>query len=355
MSPITTTTITTLEAFQQLQIAWNQMVVDPMNSFDWNFAWWKSFQSTGALHIIKFEQDGEIIGIAPFFVDRWYGVSRLRFIGSGKTCTDYVDLVCRPEHQDSLDDVLADYLRNSAIAVIELEGTRQERLALKLKSLLQDDFRSDHRVIEPTWVMDLPDSWDAFMKSVKSSMRRKLRKADKRLASGECELLSTADNLPLEEGFETFRDLHQLRFVSKGEPGVFSDQNFESFLKEVLPCLAEKGQAEIVLMKYHEQTIGAHFYLIAESGYQYYQSGYSPDHMKLEPGHLMFTAMVKRAILRGDRTYDFLRGNEPYKAMWGAKPSDLKKLRLISRRFIPSTVAACVNNARKLTERKRST
>ena len=74
--------------------------------------------------------------------------------------------------------------------------------------------------------------------------------------------------------------------------------------------------------------------------------------MKLEPGHLLFTEMVKRAILRGDTRFDFLRGNEPYKEFWEARPHGQKKLRMISKRTMPRMIAKFIETSRRMVRGK---
>lgn len=52
-----------------------------------------------------------------------------------------------------------------------------------------------------------------------------------------------------------------------------------------------------------------------------------PEKSKLEPGHLMIAFAVRRAIEQQRNMIDFLRGNQPYKAYWGADPSRKCSLR----------------------------
>jgi CelD/BcsL family acetyltransferase involved in cellulose biosynthesis len=58
-----------------------------------------------------------------------------------------------------------------------------------------------------------------------------------------------------------------------------------------------------------------------------FQTGMDPDLRELEPGHMMVAASLRSALTGGYRTYDLLRGDEPYKALWGARPEPLRRLR----------------------------
>ena len=147
--------------------------------------------------------------------------------------------------------------------------------------------------------------------------------------------------------------LHTLRFESKGEPGVFADPQFESFLRSAVLDFDRDGKCEIIIASQNGRAIAAQLYFDSADGFQMYQSGYDPDAMKLEPGHLLFTAMVRKAINRGDSHFDFLRGNEPYKEYWGAKPHVQNKLRMVAKKFVPTVIAKGVEIGRNTLRRNK--
>ena len=63
----------------------------------------------------------------------------------------------------------------------------------------------------------------------------------------------------------------------------------------------------------------------------YYNAGVDPDARDLSPGVLMVHAYVSRALARGVRQMDFLRGDEPYKYEWGAHDEPIQRV-LVRRR-----------------------
>lgn len=342
--------IQSLEEFRKVQEIWDRFDVDPLNSFSWNLSWWNAFQAEGELHIIKFERAGVIVGFAPFYIDRWFGLTRLRFLATGDTCTDYVDVICAPEYYELCTYSLAEYVRSKNFDVVELDCTRNDRLALLLKQHLDGGYSFDHRAVEPTWRLALPDTWEEFKSQAKKSLRRKINKAVRKLESNEFSITSSTE-LPIEDAFETFRDLHTRRFESMGKPGVFADPKFETFLRTAVSDFDRDGKCEIVFASHKGKAIASQLYLDSSNGFQLYQSGYDPDSMKLEPGHLLFTSMVRKAIERGDSYFDFLRGNEPYKEYWGAEPHAQNKLRMVAKKVLPTVVAKIVETGRSVFRR----
>ena len=330
--------ITTTQQFLELKESWEKLTTEPLRSFSWHASWWKSFGDSLQLHTYCYIVDGETVGIAPFFVDRWMGQSRLRFIGSGVTCTDYVDVIAKPEFKDEFINAIADAIGTSkTVTMLELEGVSGVDSEGSLSGSFQPFWQYESE-LDPTWVIALPPTWEEFQKSSKKSLRRKIKKAQKRLDKGEVVVRSTQEGLEPAFAFETLVELHQQRFVSKGAPGAFADPRFTSFLQAAARELIQQDKAEITVGFFEDRPFVAQFYLFGESGPQLYQAGASVDSMSLEPGHLMITHAVQKAIAAGHKELDLLRGSEAYKIYWGAKPQKLLTVRCVSRSILPTFV-----------------
>jgi CelD/BcsL family acetyltransferase involved in cellulose biosynthesis len=78
--------------------------------------------------------------------------------------------------------------------------------------------------------------------------------------------------------------------------------------------------------------MAADYALVGEQVWYGYQGGLDPAFLPLEPGRLGFIATLQCAIERRVVAYDFLRGNEPYKAHFGAEPRPTVAVRVVSPR-----------------------
>lgn len=331
--------INSLQEFAGLKSAWSALTTEPLRSFEWHYAWWTAMGGDSQLQLYCLEQDGQTVGIAPFYRDHWFGQSRLRFIGSGQTCTDYAQLICAPGILGDFVDAIANAITaTGSLQMLELEGVCGRDPVWDFQRALSPSFWSYQSELEPTWVLDLPTSWAEFIKASRSSLRRKIRKAQDRISASNCSVQSTLDGLPFEEAFQSLVDLHQLRFVSKGEKGVFCNAKFTTFLRTATEVLCRDGRAEIIVISVDGRALVAGLYLLGSRGPQFYQSGLDIGRLDLEPGHLMFSFVVKRAVENGYTEFDFLRGNEPYKAFWGAEVRALSNVRLVARQAMPSAI-----------------
>jgi CelD/BcsL family acetyltransferase involved in cellulose biosynthesis len=61
-----------------------------------------------------------------------------------------------------------------------------------------------------------------------------------------------------------------------------------------------------------------------------YQSGLDPSYSSVEPGYQTNLAAIEYAIGEGFRYFDFLRGDEPYKARWSTTREPI-----VRRKYVP--------------------
>ena len=74
------------------------------------------------------------------------------------------------------------------------------------------------------------------------------------------------------------------------------------------------------------RRIAAEVHFEAGDRLMYYNAGTDPAARDLSPGVVMVERLVRRAIDRGLREVDFLRGDEPYKYEWGATDEPIQRI-----------------------------
>jgi CelD/BcsL family acetyltransferase involved in cellulose biosynthesis len=106
-------------------------------------------------------------------------------------------------------------------------------------------------------------------------------------------------------------------------PGCFASRAFAAFHRDVWKNLAATGQALIYWLEMEGTPIAVDYVLLSNETMCGYQSGVDPDHMSMQPGQLMNSTAIRAALESGYKTYDFLRGDEPYKAHLGAERHEM--------------------------------
>lgn len=337
--PMSVTLIDTISEWQFYESEWDRLTQGhPLHGQAWLRSWWESLgDEQGQLAIARIHAPEQTIGFAPFFVERSWKGTALRFLGSGAACTDYLDVFCRPDDAVSVAQALGQWLHSEScretlgpIDLIELEGHHANAPGVTALQdvLARQGWSEEISSLESCWVVDLPPTWDGYLTRLSPRGRRRAKIAIKSLQTEEMKFHVWDQHDDMVALWPAFVELHQKRRHQKGEPGCFAEGPFEQFLRRAAFRLVAIGQASLVAVQFKEHLIAAALQLHGRGCSFLYQTGMDSDYIKLEPGHLINALLLHSAQSAGIPEFDFLRGNEPYKARWGAYPVPLVRTRL---------------------------
>jgi CelD/BcsL family acetyltransferase involved in cellulose biosynthesis len=318
---------------------WERLTAShPLHGRAWLQAWWQAIGSnSGQLAILVVRHEQTLVGIAPFFVTHDWSGRTLRFLGSGVTCTDYLEIFHLPGWSTQVGRVLAAWLQSPTchqrwgrVELIELEGhvANAPGVAALQDALAQAGWSEELVALESCWVVPLPKQWDAYVAGLNHRGRRRARQAVRLREQGRVQLEVLRSPAEVERHWTDFIRLHQSRRHDKGEAGCFADKSFEQFLELAVHRLAQQNQVALVGLVHEQQWIAAALQLLGPEHRHLYQTGMDSQFIKLEPGHVINALMLQQTLGEGGTTFDFLRGNEPYKARWNAEPTPLVRTRL---------------------------
>jgi CelD/BcsL family acetyltransferase involved in cellulose biosynthesis len=168
-------------------------------------------------------------------------------------------------------------------------------------------------------VLALPASWDALLASLSAKHRheisRKLRRFEREAPDGRVAWETTPAGI--EARLDDFLALHRRSREGKAK---FMDARMERFFRGAIPALAARGGARLALLDLPAGPIAAFVTLEWDGTVGLYNSGFRPEHAALSPGVVLLSHVVRDAIDRGRRRFDFLRGEERYKFEFGPTP-----------------------------------
>jgi len=304
------TVFTDVEALEQERASWDQVAGDrSFFRYSWLMNWYEAMHAErDQIHVLVATDDqGQWFGVAPLFVS---GVS----------------------------DYLADSIRVGGelenVDSIELEGCgKLDESANYLSELLTAHGFSHHETeTEGTWKVLLPDTFEQLNATFSKSMRRKTKAARKRLAADD-----TRVEFATRESFDTlwsqFEDLHQKRRKFLGQPGCFANGNFAVFLKAATRELLDASLAELLVIFKDDRPISSVLLLKSDNTCMMYQSGLDPEFSSCEPGYQTNLAGIQYAISNGFKYFDFLRGDEPYKARWSTTREAILRHKYVPRKL----------------------
>lgn len=340
---------------------WNRLAGgNPLLSWEWASAWWAEFGVGNRLAIVVCRTGGRVTAIAPWFRShRLLRGATLSFLGSGKACTDYQRILVDPQMAladlASLSGRLLELLRSckatSGLDLIDLEGMTAGELAtgLFVRRLAEAGYSVTSHPLPNSWVVELGCDWPQLASRVHRSFRRKLKKAARQATNASVSFHRAESPDEITAAWPSFVWLHQQRMAQSGRgPGCFSDPRFERFLRAASLALAERGSAELYWCEIDGQPASVQLHLRGPETAYMYQSGFDPALAAWEPGHLLYYFVVRGLIDEGCRYLDFLRGDEPYKADWTARPVVLSRLRCVAPRASSRLRHSAIALGRKL-------
>lgn len=312
-----------------------------------------SVDSTQFAGLLVQDSESRLHACSIWFRQLNHGLNWWKLAGGGAVCSDYVTVPATSGREAEVGSALADWFMAQSRGwlgwptAIEIEGHLQQCPLWQtfIAELVQAGWASDSGEVEGAWSLRLPRDWPTYESLLHKSRRRKARKAIKLIQQHKfCHrVLSTPDEI--DRAWPDFVRLHQKRRQFLKQPGCFSDPSFELFLRKATLEFATAGTAWMSIVQ-HADGRPLAMLLMFESGRHtfMYQSGVDTDYLHDEPGHLVNAATIQHCIENGTDTFDFLRGDEPYKSGWLAQRQGLYRTRL----FAPGWTGRGIASAFKL-------
>lgn len=331
---------------------WNEFARGvPFRRWEWVETWWRHYSRNESgqprrqfqLFLLAVRSDdGKLLGIAP-----WYrlagrsGALAVHFLGDGEVCSDYLSVLCAPGQEEAVAAALANWLSAQPAEEshrwdrLELSGIDATDVAVgRLLEFLQAHGNVVHHCPKFNgWRVALPATWDEYLMILSKPHRNRLRRAYRNyFESGRVMVRHAQTPEEIAQAFAILIQLHQGRWKFRGQPGCFASRTFEAFHREASARLMGLGRAAVNWLELDGRPLAAEYQLIGDGMTFAYQSGIDTGRLDDKPGHLANMASLRRAIEQGQHSYDFLRGDEPYKAHWRAEPRPMISVRVVPAR-----------------------
>lgn len=333
------------DAFDQLQAIWQALektdpLCKPFNSWVWNSLWWQHYARTAdKLALLVVRQGRRVVAIAPFYIhathmSRIIPVKVLRFIGSGgDTSPDYLNLIASPDLRDAAEEAVLQYLP-SIRGWQKLLLTDIDENASFLRRARQFVAEQPGVALSlPEHVIQkavLPDTFNDYWASLNRKRRKQINHRQNRLdAAGQSELCICASAEELAEASDALVALHRLRWESKHQAGGFRSTTYEQFHRAVIRRFFAADALWLATLRLDGKIIGVQYIFAWRGELLFMQSGYSPDHESLSPGHVLFTYVIQRGIEQCMSGLDMLKGHYAYKSVYARDETRTADLGLV--------------------------
>ncbi len=286
----------------------------PFQSPEWLIPWWRHLFNGGQLWALAMHEGQRLAALAPFFI---YGheVRRVAMLGAG--ITDYLDILVEPGLAGDAAARTLEHLadRRTCWDECAFDDLRPGSPLLDAPSLA--GLAAEYTESSPCPVLELPLLPEDLQECLPAKFRTDLRRARNRLLRTELRF-ETAAPQDVPGYLNALFELHGAAWHARHQTGVLATQDLQAFHRDVAAGMQASGCLRFWALR-SSGSFAAVVYGFARRGRTYaYLGGFDPALAKLSPGAALMGYAIERSIEQGMREFDFLRGREEYKYLWGA-------------------------------------
>jgi CelD/BcsL family acetyltransferase involved in cellulose biosynthesis len=342
------TAITNMPQFEQLRQDWDAVYgSDPEAQFFLSWGWMSGRLRDLATPwiVLAARPAGDAspaVAFLPLLIQggRTEVGARRGLTTAGSPVADYTGFICRPGHEAQALPAFATALRMLAGRLpwdaLTLTGIRASEGRLRIflsrfagagfrvAKLRRDNGDGIDNAVCPH--VDLPDSWEDYLSAaVSSGTRQKIRRFLRRIDSAGEFSVTEATPATAAEDIEVLLHLWREQW---GERKQERAERIHAQTRAMLMRCCEDGSLFLPILRWNGQPVGALGILVdpVKRSYLFYIGGRDRSFAELPPGFCLHALAIRHAIAQGFRTYDFLRGDEPYKFLFGAKPHPITSI-----------------------------
>jgi CelD/BcsL family acetyltransferase involved in cellulose biosynthesis len=321
---------------ESLKTEWNTLLSQgvshvPFLRYEYLNTWWHTRGGgewpQAELAIISAEEDGKLIGIAPFFLADHEGKRRLLFLGSIEI-SDFLDLIVRDDDAARFSTELVSFLLNTeelSWQAVDLYNILERSVSLKSledaanqAGLVFDASRLQHSPYIP-----LPADWDSYLagidKKQRHEIRRKLRRAEEAGEAVDWYIVENRDSLTAET------DAFIALMANDEDKRKFLSSPMCEHIHSTVNCAFEEGCLQLAFMEVNGEKAAAYLSFDYLGRIWVYNSGLDYKFAEFSPGWVLLANLIRLAIEQGRSEFDFMRGNEDYKYRFGAVDRYVKR------------------------------
>jgi CelD/BcsL family acetyltransferase involved in cellulose biosynthesis len=329
---------------------WRELLADsvfatPFQTPAWTKAWWWHFGGRREPYWLAFNEGDDLVGLYPLYKSNspW---RTIRPIGTGQS--DYLHPLARNGYQRGVFAALVSHL--AGLKDVDLVDLHQLREGVSPAA-----GEHEPEVQADCLVLDLPASYDDYLKGLSKSLRFDCRRLDKEPFKGGSARIVDVEPPDTSRATEALFSLHSKRWRSRWQPGAFSTRRLRRFHTEVTESLARDGNLRMSVLESGGAPVGVIYGMKVADSRFFYQCGFDPALKALSPGTLLVADSISKAIAEGCTKFDFMRGDEPYKRRWNPQHSFQNLRYILPLNSGLGTVGRAFNHAgSKIEERVRA-
>jgi CelD/BcsL family acetyltransferase involved in cellulose biosynthesis len=318
VAPLEIEEIASLDGLERLRPEWAALWdrvpgATPFQHPAWLVAWWREI-APGRLLTLAVRRAGGLVAVMPLYIQEEAGIRKLLPVGI--SVTDYLDATVSLDDAEAAVGAAFAHLarRRAEWDIAELHELPAG--AALLRGAPPPGLAAAVHPESVVPVLPLPPDRAGLGRPVPRRMCKNANLYRNRAAR----LGVTHERLPpdrVDEGVDALYALHALRWAARGEAGVVADEAIRRFHRAAAHGLAAAGLLRLRVLHAGGHPIAALYGFAAKGRAYAYLCGLDPEWAEVSPGTQVIAAAIEDAMREGCREFDFLRGEEPFKYLWG--------------------------------------
>ena len=297
----------------------------PFGRPEWLLPWWDTLGS-GELHALTFREDGRLAGLLILFIHEWEGWRQVTLAGNG--ITDYLGMIVDRRLESECANLAFGYLHDIRDRW-DLCDWQDLRSGSPLLGYAPKFFNPAIEPCVSCTNAPLPSDFAAYEGGLSHGLRRTIRIAMRRLEREGSPVFGTVREDPDGQVLGELFRLHETRWASRGGPSSMFDRlETQRFLAAAARGFAALEKLMLFTMRSNGELAAIICALLDRNRAWGYITGMDPAFSRFSPGNLLLHYAMREAIAEGARSWEFLRGDEPYKFLWGARRVPKFRMRL---------------------------
>jgi CelD/BcsL family acetyltransferase involved in cellulose biosynthesis len=250
---------------------WDDFVVglegDVYVSYDWCRIWWRHYGCGRTLRIFIFREAGQLVGIAPMFIERSalgpFGLRVGKRVGADHALTLFALPLASHVAERAYTEILSTLIKTDRCDAVwigvcpgndpSLPGLRAAANRLHPVAALARDAEVASHI-----VFDLPASFDAYLGTLDRRQRQNYRRQMKQFRE-QYRVGSDVIRAPPDRAlqlFDEFRAIHRRQWLTENKLGHFGDwPGADSFNRELVETLSRSGRFRMIRLKSDDEIV----------------------------------------------------------------------------------------------------
>jgi CelD/BcsL family acetyltransferase involved in cellulose biosynthesis len=329
-----------LDDFVVLRSNWDMVYkADPEAQFflswQWLFDWLTWYRTVWfVLAAKRHASDAAYVAFLPIrmhtLFDKAHGFTNALYM-AGAGFSDYTGILARREFEAEAVPAFAEYLKrklNWARFTMDNLTMSERRRRLFMRPF--DKMRFTHTAIayknagEPTdhsvcLSIELPGSWDEYLNTLSPNNRQKIRRLLRKTDAAEDFRITLSAEHNVDAYLTLLLDFWKIKWAPSKGPEKIDQIARNNHL--MLTRSAENGTLFLPVFWHGDRPVAALASLVdtCKKSLLFFIAGRDEAYREMPAGYLLHAYSIRHAIAQGFATYDFLKGDEPYKYLFAPR------------------------------------